>query len=139
MNPDIQSHELADMRRAADKAPHDLQRKFHALLDAYEDQKESEGRLEEQAEDLKSVRRTVEDSVTTLRAVYSRVPASRPTFDEPPSEDAWAERLADCDTPEETAATKDEELTRARAAERSLLTRVEALEEAIESVLEELE
>lgn len=42
----IAPHELADMRRAADKMPFDMQKKFHTLLDAYEDSETTGARLE---------------------------------------------------------------------------------------------
>lgn len=136
-NPDIQHHELAAMRQAADRAPFDTQQKFHALLDAYETGAKSVAALE----DLEVV---VEEAVLQLRAVYPDLPdtirknKASADFGEPLSEDAWHERLEDCQTPEERAATIEEELNRARAAEVKLRARVEALEEAIESALEDL-
>lgn len=133
MNPDIQPHELADMRCAADKAPHEIQRKFHALLDAYEDSAGAAAKLDELQE------KTAE-AAKALREVHPEDRDERwKSPGEPLSEDAWHERLADCQTPEERTATVDEELKRARVAEAKLLTRVEALEEAVESALGELE
>lgn len=135
----IQPHELADMRRAADKMPHDTQQKFHALLDAYEDREERQTTVE-QLEDVES---KATAAIRALRAVYPSSPSERAViakeFGEPVSEDAWAECLADCDTPEERASTVDDELKRAREAERKLRARLETIEEAIESALSELE
>lgn len=133
MNPDIQPHELADMRRAADKAPFDTQQKFRALLDAYEDHTEVARKLAELQE-------KTADAAKALREVFPKESAQHwKAPEEPLSEDAWAKCLADCQTPEETAATKDEGLKCARAAEVELRARVEALEDAVENALSELE
>lgn len=135
----IAPHELADMRLAADKAPFDTQQKFHALLDAYEDQEE----LRTKVENGEDADEKAKEGVRALRAVYPSSPSERAVIakelGEAPSEDAWAECLADCETPEERAATVGEELERARAAEAKLRARIEAVEEAIESALSELE
>lgn len=133
MNPDIQPHELADMRCAADKAPHEIQRKFHALLDAYEDSAGAAAKLDELQEKTAEAAKALREVHPEDRDEQWKAP------DEPPSEDAWTECLADCQTSEERAATVNEELKRARAAEVKLRARVEALEEAVESALEELE
>lgn len=138
-NPDIQPYELSDMRRAADKAPFDTQRKFHALLDAYEDAYEATAKLDEVSHNLETLKQSAADAVTTLRGVFPKDCTERPPFDEPLSEDAWHETLEDCRTPEELLKTVADEIERSRAAEAKLLARVEALEEAVGSALDELE
>jgi len=141
MNPDIQPYELSAMRQAADKAPFDVQRLFHALLDAYEDTEKSA----EAAEAQDALASKVKDAISELRKAFPDEPASvrqcraRDEFGEPLSEDAWHEKLEACRTPEEILATVANELERARAAEDNLRTRVKELEDAIESALSELE
>ncbi len=128
MNPDIQPHELSDMRQAADKASFDIQQKFHALLDAYEDQ-------EENASEFEALR----DKLTSAEDELKVVSEDQPEFEEEPlSDDAWLEALEDCKTPGERAEMKEEELTRARAAEAKLLERVEELTNAVEAALKHL-
>lgn len=127
--PDIQHHELADMRRAANKMPFDMQQKFHALLDAYEDAETFEGRIEEAVNAHRDVKTTAE----TLKKLARGVPR-----EEPLSDDAWAERLKDLE-PDERAAAIHEELERARAGEAAALARIQTLEEGINSAVEDLE
>lgn len=131
MNPDIQAHELADMRRAADKMPHEFQQKFHALLDAYEDSEAAALRIENAAQNHEKV----EETIAALKKLVPDPEAARP--DSPLSDDAWSEYLADC-TPSEMIAVQVEELKRARGSEAALLKRIEVLEEGIESAIEDL-
>lgn len=141
-NPDIQAHELSDLRRAADKMPFDQQQKFHALLNAYE-ASEEHGATAENYEDLLVKAR---EALATLEALASRTPAPRlvrgaKSVQPPPtrfSDDAWAEYLEETPEAERQAAILAE-LQRARAGEASAVARVEALEEGITSAVEDLE
>lgn len=129
-NLDIQAHELADLRRFADKAPFDIQQKFHALLNAYEDAKKIETGLEEARNGYRDVQATAE----TLKKLTRSTPR-----EEPLSDDAWAERLEDLPGNTERAAAIHEELERARAGEAAALARIQTLEEGISSAVEDLE
>lgn len=128
----IQPHELSDMRRAADKAPFELQRKFHALLDAYEGQKEHQTAADNAARQLEKAREARE----TLKKLRPD-PVTEDVY-EPLSDDAWSEYLEE--TPEnERHAEVLKELQRARAGEAAALTRIETLIEGIESAIDDLE
>ena len=166
MNPDIQSHELADMRIAADKAPFDLRVKFHSLLDVFEDSEERDEKLSDAEGNVTALEETIEVVTKILRRVAPEAPAkfrnnTKVTeYGEFVSEETWQEKLAEFDPPEDTEdgqpweppsayelaelkAKRDAliatELNRARAAEEKLRARVEALKGAVESALEELE
>jgi hypothetical protein len=133
MTPDIQPHELAAMRQAADKAPFDVQKKLHALIDAYEDVEGLDGKLDSANERLEKLGNPL------LKALKGLLPDPKaPTPEEPLSDDAWAEHLEETD-PSERAAASLKELQRARASEAALLKRVEALEEGIGSAVDDLE
>lgn len=130
MNPDIQAHELADMRRFADKAPFDIQQKFHALLDAYEDSEAIGSQLEQAAENHEAV----EEAAKVLEKLTQHPPLTGALSDE-----AWAERLEDLPNDAERYAAIHEELTRARAGEAAALARLETITEGVQSVIEDLE
>lgn len=130
-NPNIQPHRITAMRQAADKAPFDVQKEFHALLDAYEDVETLKTTGEEGAEKIEKVGEIME----TLKGL---LPKPNTFSEEPLSDDAWAEHLEDLD-PSERAAASLAELNRARENERVLLQRIEALEEGIGSAVDDLE
>lgn len=141
-NPDIQHFQLADLRRFADKAPFDIQQTFHALLNAYEASEEhgaAAENYEDQLERARGALATLEGLLPKAEPVPPTKRGARPPPSPPErlSDDAWAEYLQE--TPEaERQAAITAELQRARAGEAAALARVEALEEGIESAVEDL-
>lgn len=130
----IAAYELADLRRFADKAPFDIQQKFHALLDVYEASEEHGAEIENYEDQLAKAR----EARATLEGLLSKRGAPGFTPAERLSDDAWAEYLEDLPNNAERAAAVHTELERARAGEAATLARVEALEEGIESAVEDL-
>jgi len=139
----LRHFELHDFRRFADKAPFDIQQKFHALLDSYEASEEHSVKAEDYEDQLakaREARATLEGLLPKPAPVLPRVARGAKPQPAPPgrlSDDAWAEYLND-NLPEERQATIATELERARAGETAALARVEALEEGIESAVEDL-
>lgn len=141
-NPDLQHFQLADLRRAADKMPFPQQQTFHALLNAYEDG-ESAAATAENYEDQLAKARAALATLEVLAPRAKPVPPTKRGAKVPPapperlSDDAWAEYLQETSEAERQAAITAE-LERARAGEAAALARVEALEEGIESAVEDL-